>query len=72
MVNNLGYLGIKIDAGLYGCRVIPDDLELIRRGMFSAAKLANMNVVGENFHKFSPQGVSGHLTLAESHMDVSI
>ncbi len=72
MVNNWGYLGIKIDADLYGCRVVPDDLELIKRGMLSAANLANMNVVGEDFHKFHPQGLSGHLTLAESHMDVSI
>jgi len=71
MVNNWGYLGIKIGAELYECGDISDDLELIRYEMVYAADLANMNVVGKNFHKFFPQGLSGHLTLAESHMDVS-
>ena len=71
MINNWSYLGIKLDADIYGCKVIPDDLELIRREMLFATKQGNMEVVGEKFHKFSPRGVSGHLTLAESHMDVS-
>lgn len=47
-----------------------DDLEFIKRALVGAAKAAGATVLGFNFHKFSPQGVTGYVLLAESHISI--
>ena len=44
------------------------DAELIRGGMIQAAELMGAEVVGESFYTFEPWGVSGTVTIAESHL----
>jgi S-adenosylmethionine decarboxylase len=46
------------------------DAEKIREGMIGAAKLMGAEVVGHSFHTFKPWGVSGTVTIAESHLAV--
>jgi S-adenosylmethionine decarboxylase len=45
-----------------------NDLTLLRDSLISAAEEAGATVVGESFHKFAPQGVSGVVLIAESHL----
>ncbi len=42
----------------------------IRVGMLQAADLMGAQVVAESFHTFNPWGVSGTLTIAESHLAI--
>jgi len=46
------------------------DVEQIRDGMLRAAKLMGAEIIGESFHAFKPWGVSGTVTIAESHLAV--
>ena len=46
------------------------DAELIREGMLEAARLMGAEVIGDSFHTFKPWGVSGTITIAESHLAV--
>lgn len=56
---------------LYGCdRGQLVDAERIREGMLKAAEIMGAEVVGESFHTFKPWGVSGTVTIAESHLAV--
>ncbi len=58
-------------AEYYRCdRTVLDDLEAIRRLMREAAERIGATVVGETFHRFSPQGVSGVILIAESHLSI--
>ena len=47
-----------------------DDVDLIREGMLKAAELLGAEVRGHSFHTFKPWGVSGTVTIAESHLAV--
>ncbi|MBN2358683.1 MAG: adenosylmethionine decarboxylase [Deltaproteobacteria bacterium] len=47
-----------------------DDLEWVRRGLLQAAAAARCTVVGQAFHRYAPQGVSGVVVVAESHISV--
>ena len=47
-----------------------DDVDVVRRALLDAAAEAGATVVGEVFHKFSPMGVTGILSIAESHISV--
>jgi len=42
----------------------------IREGMLHAADLMGAQVVAESFHTFNPWGVSGTVTIAESHLAI--
>lgn len=46
------------------------DAEKIKEGMLAAAKLMGAEVVATSFHTFNPWGVSGTVTIAESHLAV--
>lgn len=46
------------------------DAERIKEGMLSAARIMGAEVVGHSFHTFQPWGVSGTVTIAESHLAV--
>jgi S-adenosylmethionine decarboxylase len=44
--------------------------EEIKEGMLKAAELMGAEVIGTSFHTFKPWGVSGTVTIAESHIAV--
>ncbi len=47
-----------------------NDLSFIRRSMIETAQEVGATIVGESFHHFSPQGVTGILAIAESHISI--
>ncbi len=47
-----------------------NDLSYIRRAMIETAQDVGATIVGESFHHFSPQGVTGILAIAESHISI--
>jgi S-adenosylmethionine decarboxylase len=51
-------------------RDVLDDIGEIREILLGAAERAKAKVVGESFHQFSPQGVSGVVIIAESHLSI--
>ena len=56
---------------LYGCEVAAlDDLPHIEAALIAAARAAGATVLDARFHKFAPQGVSGVVLIAESHLSV--
>ena len=58
-------------AEYYACdRALLDDLEPIRQLMLEATERVGATVVNEAFHKFAPQGVSGTVVIAESHLSI--
>lgn len=64
-------VGTHVLGELYGC---PPELlrrvESVRPLMENIAQQANFRVVGEKFHQFEPEGVTGVMVLAESHFSV--
>ena len=64
-------LGSQILADLYGCdRGILDDPEAIRAILVEAARRCGATIVDRCFHRFSPQGISGVVIIAESHLGI--
>lgn len=64
-------IGRHLIAEFYGCHPATlDDPDTIRRRMLEAAEKVGATVVGEVFHRFSPQGVSGSVVIAESHLSI--
>jgi S-adenosylmethionine decarboxylase len=51
-------------------REVLEDIGEIREILLMAAERAKAKVVGESFHQFSPQGVSGVVIIAESHLSI--
>lgn len=49
---------------------ILDDLKFIQKGMIEAVDDGGGTYVSDSFHKFSPQGVSGIVLIAESHISI--
>jgi|TARA_B100000809_G_scaffold190350_1_gene188910 S-adenosylmethionine decarboxylase len=47
-----------------------NDLSYIRQAMIETAQDVGATIVGESFHHFSPQGVTGILAIAESHISI--
>ena len=45
-----------------------DDIEYIRQAMIGAADEAGATIVGQNFYKFNPLGITGIVAIAESHL----
>ena len=64
-------LGRHLLVEYHGCDPkIINDLEGLRELMLEAANRSGATVLGDSFHYFSPQGVSGVVVIAESHMSV--
>ena len=64
-------LGKHIVCELSGCDAQSlTDLELVRSVMVGAAREANAEVMEVAFHRFMPQGVSGVVVIAESHLSI--
>ena len=56
---------------IYGCPSdYLDDTEEISRLLIEAARGAGATVVDSMFHRFAPQGVSGVVVIAESHLAI--
>lgn len=45
-----------------------DNVQYIKQTMIGAAEEAGATIVGSNFHKFDPLGVTGMVAIAESHL----
>lgn len=64
-------VGAHVLADFWGCQYGKlDDAELLMESMRQAARSANMTILGEEAHKFEPQGFTGLLLLAESHISI--
>jgi S-adenosylmethionine decarboxylase len=73
----LGYTGLvqvptvgrHVLVELFGCEAsLLDEMAVVRQALLGAVGAIGATVVGEAFHRFSPQGVSGVLLIAESHL----
>jgi len=65
------YLGNQYILEFYNCDVnMLDDASQLEKVMHQAALEAGATVVKQFFHKFTPQGVSGTIVLAESHLNI--
>ena len=47
-----------------------NNLSFLREVMLDAAVACGAVVLGDSFHRFSPQGVSGVVVIAESHLSI--
>jgi S-adenosylmethionine decarboxylase len=64
-------VGAHVLADFWGCRPEKlDDAKLLMQTLREAAAQANMTILGEEGHKFEPQGYTGLLLLAESHISI--
>lgn len=62
-------LGTQILLELRECdQELLNDLAYVRQTLIQAAREVNATVIGESFHQFQPQGVTGILAVAESHI----
>ena len=67
----MNILGVHILMELKECNPrLLDDLNYVREAMIRAANGVGAHIVGESFHHFSPQGVTGILAIAESHISI--
>ena len=56
---------------LRGCnQAVLDDLKYLENALVSAAREAGATVIDQSFHQFAPQGVSGVVLIAESHLSL--
>ena len=67
----MNVLGIHLLLELRQCNpALLNDIDHIRDVMLEAAESVDAHVVGESFHRFNPQGVTGILAIAESHISI--
>ncbi len=67
----MNVLGLHLLLELKECNpVLLNDLDYIRQALRLTAQKVGAHVVGESFHRFSPQGVTGILAIAESHISI--
>ena len=66
-----GYLGHHYIIELYDCEFdLLDNLELINNALLECARIGQATILESKFHKFAPQGVSGVVVIAESHISI--
>ena len=64
-------LGTHIIVELSDCNArILSDVDQVASILVAAAKAANAEVLQTAFHRFAPQGVSGVVVIAESHLSI--
>jgi len=64
-------IGRHLIAEYYGCKApLLNEVEQLRSVMIEAAEIVGATVLGHTFHGFSPQGASGTVVIAESHLSV--
>jgi len=67
----LNVLGTHLLLELKDCNPqLLDNLDYIRDSLVKTAEDIGAHIVGESFHQFSPQGVTGILSIAESHISI--
>lgn len=70
-LNRKKSLGTHVLIDFYECSTkILNNIDLIKEYMLEAANVAKATIVYENFHKFSPYGVSGAIIIQESHFTI--
>lgn len=66
-----GVLGWHLILELYECDAGRlDDLKAIEAYLLEATRSSGATILDHRFHKFSPQGVSGVIVIAESHVSI--
>jgi S-adenosylmethionine decarboxylase len=67
----LDALGRHLLLELRDCnKAVLDDLKYLENALVYAAIEAGATVIGKSFHQFAPQGVSGVVLIAESHLSL--
>lgn len=62
-------LGKQLLLELKDCdKEVLNDVGFLRGTLLAAASESGATVLGESFHRFNPQGVSGVVIIAESHL----
>ena len=62
-------LGRHLLAELYGCSPVRlDDLDFLREATLDAVRRSGATILSDHFRRFSPQGVTGVVIIAESHL----
>ena len=62
-------LGVHLVLELKDCPAdLLDNLHFVQQTLLDVAHSMGATVVGETFHKFAPQGVTGVVAIAESHI----
>ncbi len=65
------YLGSHLLCEYYECDAVKiDNIDIISEALINAAKMCGVTILEKSFHKFSPQGVSGVVVIAESHISI--
>jgi spermidine synthase len=68
---NRGALGRQLLVDLYGCeRERLNDEAYVRQQLLAAAVQAGATVIESHFHSFSPCGVTGTVSIQESHLSI--
>lgn len=65
--------GIHLLGEWYGCPADSPEMmhaEALRDACIEAVEAAGLTIVGDRFHQFEPQGVTGAVILAESHLAI--
>ena len=64
-------IGVHVILDLYNCDPeILNDKEKIEQILTNSAKIANATIVSTHFREFKPQGVTGVVVVAESHISI--
>jgi S-adenosylmethionine decarboxylase proenzyme len=64
-------LGRHLIVELVDCdRALLDDLDTLEQALTRAVEVSGATIVRSVFHRYAPQGVSGVVVIAESHMSV--
>ena len=64
-------LGRQILIEFYDCQSeVLTDRDRIRQYMLEAARHAGATVISDTFHQFKPDGISGVVVIAESHISI--
>ena len=64
-------LGRQILIEFYDCQnEVLTDRDRIRQYMLEAARHAGATVISDTFHHFKPDGISGVVVIAESHISI--
>lgn len=63
------HLGTHIIAEFFGCEEL-NNLKFVRKSLKEAALICGATILHAKFHKFSPQGLTGYILLAESHISI--
>ena len=62
-------LGLHLILELKECRPdLLDDMDFVQQTLLTAAETTGATIIGKTFHKFAPQGVTGVVAIAESHV----